>query len=191
MSFEVLHTLEALNAIERAVFVLRTAFDSPYSELAAICDTTEANCRQILKRTRQKIAIQKGKKTAPDEQMTLLMENLLQAVINEDTSALTSLLKQDIILYSDGGGKATAALHPLMGKEIVAKFLFGLGRKKEDALNTLSFMRMNHQTAVLLSTSNGPESIITFEVQQDRFSKIFIIRNPDKLFFAKSLSQNN
>lgn len=191
MNFEVLDALKSLNAVERAVFVLREAFNVPYSEVALICNVTTANCRQILKRTRQKIASPKAKKDVPDVEIIHLMENFLQAIIDEDLSVLTRLLKEDIVLYSDGGGKATAALHPLINKNIVTKFLFGLGRKNRDSPFTISFIRVNHQLGVLLSTSRGPENIMTFEVEQNSINKIYIIRNPDKLFFAKELSQSH
>lgn len=188
MSFEALSALESLNPVERAVFVLREAFDFPFSELALICDTTEANCRKILSRTRQKITVPKNNKTYPNEQLISLMQTFLQAVVNEDTATLARLLKEDIVLYSDGGGKAAAALKPLWGREIVSKFLIGIARKKENLSLTPSFIQVNQQPAVLLSTPNGPESLMSFAGDGQLFSQIFIIRNPDKLFF-KRLSQ--
>ena|SRR5690348_13076167 len=46
MAFLVL--LERLTPIERAVFLLREVFEYEYSEIAAVFDLSEANCRQIL-----------------------------------------------------------------------------------------------------------------------------------------------
>src|SRR6267154_4359603 len=50
MAFLVL--LERLTPVERAVFLLREIFDYKYSEIAAVLDQSEANCRQILRRAR-------------------------------------------------------------------------------------------------------------------------------------------
>lgn len=188
LSLEALSALEKLNPVERAIFVLREAFDFPFSELALICDTTEANCRKILSRTRQKVSSPQNTKPLPDEQLVSLMQTFLQAVVEEDTATLTRLLREDIVLYSDGGGKAVAALNPLWGKEIVSKFLIGIGRQNKNRSLTLSFVQVNQKPAVLLSNSRGPESLISFAGDGSHFNKIFIIRNPDKLFF-KSLSQ--
>lgn len=188
MSFEALSALESLNPVERAVFVLREAFSFPFSELALICNTTEANCRQILSRTKKKISNPKSSSAYPDEQLVSLIQTFLQAVVEEDTQTLTSLLKEDIVLYSDGGGKAAAAVNPLWGQTIVSQFLIGIARKNKNRALNISFIRVNQQPAVLLSTAEGPESLISFAGDGRNFSRIFIIRNPDKLFF-KSLSQ--
>lgn len=188
LSFEALSALESLNPVERAVFVLREAFSFPFSELAVICNTTEANCRQILSRTRQKISSLKNSKAYPDEQLVSLMQTFLQAIVEEDTATLTRLLKEDIVLYSDGGGKAAAAVNPLWGRELVSKFLIGIARKNKERSLSLSFVQVNQKPAVLLSSPQGPESLISFAGDGENFSQIFITRNPDKLFF-KSLSQ--
>ena len=54
MAFLVL--LETLSPTERAVFMLREAFGYGYPEVAAVTGKTEANCRQIFARARQRIA---------------------------------------------------------------------------------------------------------------------------------------
>lgn len=189
MSFEVLSALESLNPVERAVFVLREAFNFPYAELALICKTTEANCRQILSRTKQKISRQKRSAALPDEQLVSLMQTFLQAVVEEDTATLARLLEEDVVLYSDGGGKAAAAVNPLWGRAIVGKFLIGIARKNKDRPLRLSFVLVNQQPAALLSTDQGPESLISFAGDGRSFRRIFIIRNPDKLFFQKPVTK--
>jgi len=53
MAFLVL--LESLNPTERAVFLLREGFECEFPEIARIVEKSEANCRQILTRARQRI----------------------------------------------------------------------------------------------------------------------------------------
>ena len=53
MAFLVL--LESLTPAERAVFLLREAFDYDYAEIAVILDRSEASCRQLLVRARKRI----------------------------------------------------------------------------------------------------------------------------------------
>ncbi len=50
LAYATLHLLETLTPPERAVFVLREAFDVPYSVIAGVVGTSEANCRQLLSR---------------------------------------------------------------------------------------------------------------------------------------------
>jgi RNA polymerase sigma factor (sigma-70 family) len=48
--------LEKLTPTERAVYVLREAFDYPYRDIANILRLQEANARQLLTRARQRVA---------------------------------------------------------------------------------------------------------------------------------------
>ncbi|MFB6279317.1 MAG: sigma factor [Salinibacter sp.] len=52
LSLALLVLLEQLRPIERAVYVLREAFDRPYAEIARRVDRTEAHCRKIAQRAR-------------------------------------------------------------------------------------------------------------------------------------------
>src|SRR5205814_5427811 len=55
LSFAFLLMLEKLAPLERAVFVLREVFDFDYSEIAQIVEKSEANCRQVFHRARQRM----------------------------------------------------------------------------------------------------------------------------------------
>ncbi|HWN72009.1 MAG TPA: sigma-70 family RNA polymerase sigma factor, partial [Haliangium sp.] len=55
--------LERLGPVERAVFVLREAFDYEYADIARIVDKSEAACRQILARARRHLAADQGRFT--------------------------------------------------------------------------------------------------------------------------------
>lgn len=189
MNYEVLSALESLNPVERAVFVLREAFDFSYADIASICDTSEVNCRKILSRSRGKITNRKKDSSAQNEQLVPLMEAFLQAIVEEDTTVLTQLLKEDIVLYSDGGGKVAAALNPLWGQSVVCKFLIGIARKKKDQSITHSVVMVNQKPAILLSSPQGPDSLLTFAGDGQHFDQIFIIRNPDKLSFSPAVTK--
>src|ERR671924_564399 len=52
VSLAFLLLLERLSPVERAVLVLRDAFDLPFAEIAGIVERSEDNCRQILSRAR-------------------------------------------------------------------------------------------------------------------------------------------
>lgn len=183
LSIEALNALECLNPVERAVFVLREAFGLPYSELASICDTSEANCRKILSRSRQKISTSNSPQPVKNEELMPLMEAFLKAVAEEDTTTLTRLLKEDIVLYSDGGGRVAAALNPVSGSYFVSRFLAGIAKKRKDEQITWSVVLVNRQPAILLSSPLGPDSLISFAIKDSLISGLYIIRNPEKLLF--------
>ena len=68
MAFLVL--LENLSPVERAVFLLREVFDYSYAEIAEVVHKSEANCRQITRRARQKVDAGHGRFQASPRKTT-------------------------------------------------------------------------------------------------------------------------
>ncbi len=94
---------------------------------------------------------------------------------------MIALLKEDIVLYSDGGGKKAAAKIPLVGKMVCRKFLLGLFNKFGDQL-TVAYLLVNGMAALQLTTREGAlDSIVYFTILEGQIDTIYIIRNPDKL----------
>ncbi|MFT7649123.1 MAG: DNA-directed RNA polymerase specialized sigma24 family protein [Candidatus Poriferisodalaceae bacterium] len=88
------HTLLAkVAAVDRAVFVLREVFDVPYDQMAAIVDKTEAACRQVAHRARERVRAERpaGGSHAP-EAIQALLDGCLAATITGDVDALVSLV---------------------------------------------------------------------------------------------------
>jgi len=53
LSFALLLALDRLSPLERAAFLLHDVFDTPFSEIAAMLDHTEASCRQLAELLRE------------------------------------------------------------------------------------------------------------------------------------------
>jgi len=69
LSLAVLLLLEKLSPAERAAYVLREAFDYPYSTIAHILQSTEVNVRQIVSRARRHVT-EDGRRTTYRPPMT-------------------------------------------------------------------------------------------------------------------------
>ena len=189
LSYELLCALEQLNPIERAVFILREGFDLSYQELSHVCDTTETNCRQLLSRARKKVRGTTPTNPPNPETHQRLIAAFLQACDEENPEALTQLLREDIVLYSDGGGKVAAAMVPLRGTAVVTKFLVGIVRKARAQRFSYRLVKINGQGGVLLSLDDTPDTLIAFNTNEGSIQQLFMVRNPDK-FFLPLLSQN-
>jgi RNA polymerase sigma-70 factor (ECF subfamily) len=72
LALAVLLLLERLSPTERAAYVLREAFDYPYSQVANILQLEEANARQLVSRARKRIAGDRRESVSPAEQRQLL-----------------------------------------------------------------------------------------------------------------------
>jgi RNA polymerase sigma-70 factor (ECF subfamily) len=180
LSIAFLHLLESLSPAERVAFLLREAFDAGYDEIAAALETSEANSRQLVARSRKHIADRRPRFPVDRARHQQMLEQFLAACATGDPSQLTHLLSEDVIFYSDGGGKIAAALNPIYGPARVAKLLASLARKGY-ASSSLRFADVNGEPGVVLIDPRGVTNIITIQTDAtDRLCRIFLIANPDK-----------
>src|SRR5258708_1473426 len=123
MAFLVL--LERLTPVERAVFLLREVFEYEYSEVAAVVGQSETNCRQILRRAKQHVSAMRPRFKASERKQNVLLQRFLEAVRTGDLEGVVGLLADDVVLHSDGGGKAIAVPNVVRGSGKVARGILG------------------------------------------------------------------
>ena len=178
LSIATLHLMERLTPPERAVYVLREGFAYSFREIGAIVDRTESTARQLFRRARQRIGDDARFRADPREH-----ERLLRAVIGAsragDVDELERELHEQVILWSDGGGKVAAALNPIYGPAKVARFLAGVyGRNCSE----FELTEINGMPAYLVTASNG-RRIITLRVVDGKVEGLYMVANPDKLAY--------
>lgn len=180
--FGTLLLLQRLNPYERAAFLLRTCFDLSYSEVAEILNKTEDNCRQLLHRASTKIKL-------PAKQMGHLekvraekfIELFMEASRNGNLEPLIGLLKSEVVAYADGGGKASAALNPVYGKDAVSKYLLGLFQKFGPLVTVKPAMYNQSPAMVFINNGGVIETIMLVDFDGDNIEAIYFQRNPDKI----------
>jgi RNA polymerase sigma-70 factor (ECF subfamily) len=175
-----LHVLESLSPSERVAFLLREVFDAGYEEVAAALDTTEVNSRQIVARARKHIQDRRPRFSVDRDRQSAVLREFLTACSTGDPSQLTALLAEGAVLYSDGGGKVSAALNPIFGADRVVRFLIGVARKIP-AL-TVEFAEVNGIAGAILLEGGKPFGVVTLDVTpEDRIANLYFVTNPDKL----------
>ena len=178
--------LETLSPEERAVFLLREVFDNEYDEIAAMLDTTPANCRQMFHRARSRIAERRPRFRGAVDEKRPLVGRFVSALRAGDAEALTRVLAEDVGFWSDGGGKVLAARRPLFGRDRVVQVLVGIRRTAPaaalDAV-TIDVVEVNHDPALVLRVAGRIDSVYTLTVEDEAIAAIRIVRNPDKLRF--------
>ena len=180
LSLAFLVLLESLSPTERAVFLLRQVFEYDYAEIAAIVDKSEANCRQMVRRARQHIEAGRPRFDVPLPQQEALVTQFTAACVAGDVEGLINLLAEDIEVWSDGGGKATAARKVIVGRSQVARFLLGVMRLAPDNAET-QFALINGQLGLVARVNGRPLLVMALEVGDGRIHTIRNILNPDKL----------
>ncbi|UWR42654.1 RNA polymerase sigma factor SigJ [Phaeobacter inhibens] len=181
VSVALLLALDALSPLERAAFLLHDIFDSSYGDVASALNRSPEACRQLATRARRKVqALRPDPPSRPDHGGALT-EAFFRASKTGDMTALTRLLSNDVQLISDGGGKATAALNPIYGREKVLRLLAGLARKgPHTAPDQWRLCQLNGLPAILSRGEDGILQATSLEIRDGRIARIYVTRNPDK-----------
>jgi RNA polymerase sigma-70 factor (ECF subfamily) len=153
LSMAFLLMLEALSPIERAVFLLREVFEYGYDEISAVVDKTEENCRQIFARAKRHIDAGKPRFEASPEKRAELARHFFAACEDGYLDDLVQLLAADAAFYGDGGGKATAVMHPVRGRDRVARLLHGIFAKGRQIGTRLRRVEVNGQEGAMIFDS--------------------------------------
>jgi RNA polymerase sigma-70 factor, ECF subfamily len=188
MAFLVL--LERLTPIERAVFLLREVFEYEYSEIAAVLGQNEANCRQILRRARQHVNTVRPRFAAPEQRQNDLLQHFLEAVETGDTERLIGLLSNDVVLHSDGGGKAVAVPNAVRGADKVVRGILGSLKRLVPKTLVRRLVHINGEPGLVNYLDGKPHSVLTIHAVGSRIRTIYVVTNPEKLLHLPELSAN-
>ncbi|MGE6668823.1 RNA polymerase sigma factor SigJ [Paenibacillus xylanexedens] len=181
ISYAFLVMLDRLTPIERAVFILREAFEFDYGDIADFLNKTEVGCRKIYSRLKRKIQDEPEVELTPSVQSEQLALRFLQATSSGDMGGLLKMLSHDVALYSDGGGKVVAAIKPVTSSQRVLAFIQGL-LSKGDSAGIVRLVKVNGQLGFVLSSpSEAFPTVVSLAFRNDCVERIYILRNPDKL----------
>ena len=186
LSFALLLALDRLSPPERAAFLLHDVFDMPFAEVAQMIDRTEAACRQLATRARRAVRDARPAPAATPDGHARLLRAFSEAVISGDASRLAGLLRQDAIALTDGGGRKTAALNPIMGADKIARFFIGLAAKNVGRDIRIEPTMINGTVGALLYLDGEIDHSLSMAIDGERIAAIYIVRNPDKLRHASS-----
>ncbi|GAB3943596.1 sigma factor-like helix-turn-helix DNA-binding protein [Micromonospora vulcania] len=179
LSIALLHVLERLTPPERAVYVLHTAFELPYAEIAEILDRTPADCRQLQHRAATRVRQEQRRFTATRPERERLLNAFLAAARDGDLATLTGLVATDATAWNDGGGRVRAALNPVTGADRIARFYAGIYGPHRQM--TMDPVELNGEPAVLITRADGSRYTMTVAAADGRITGIYVVGNPTKL----------
>ena len=178
---------ERLTPEERAVYLLSDVFDYPFKEISAFLDKSEVACRKTAQRARR--AVQEGPRFAPPTpDSTGVIARFFECAKNGDRASLVELLSDESEFWSDGGGQVPAAKTVLTERLKIAQFFAALGVSRAflEGDFKLEFTQVSSRPGLIISRRLPSglwifETILSFEIQNQRISRIYAQRNPDKL----------
>jgi RNA polymerase sigma-70 factor, ECF subfamily len=181
LSFALLLALDRLSPLERAAFLLHDVFDKPFSDIARMLDRTEVSCRQLATRARRAVRDARPAPAATPDNHARLLSAFSEAVARGDVSRLAGLLREDAVAVTDGGGRKTAALNPIIGADKIARFFIALAAKNAGRDIRIEPTMINGMVGALLYMDGEVDHTLSMTLDGDRIAAIYIVRNPDKL----------
>ncbi|MER7582171.1 RNA polymerase sigma-70 factor [Kitasatospora sp. NPDC097691] len=178
VSFAMLTVLETLAPTERAVFVLREVFELPYEEIAEALGKTSAAVRQVARRARGHVAARRPRVRVSRTEQERVVERFLETLRTGRLQDLMEVLAPDVVLIADGGGIAAALLAPLHGADAVAALL-ARAHRAPVGFDTETVW-LNGAPAGRIDLG-GELSVISVTVEDGRVTRVYIVRNPQKL----------
>lgn len=187
--------LERLAPIERVALVLHEVFEWMHDDIAPLIERTPNNTRQILFRARRKMQRESDRDATPEPDGTACDRDRLDAFVTaigtSDVGRLLDLLAPDVILHSDGGGKALATANPLFGPDHVSRFFIGVWGKRSPDERVFAITLAD--ACWLLMVEDGIVTTAISATERDgQIVDLFVHRNPDKLaLFSAVLADAN
>jgi RNA polymerase sigma-70 factor (TIGR02957 family) len=178
VSIAMLTVLETLAPAERAVFVLREVFDTPYEEIAEAVGKSPAAVRQIAHRAREHVEARRPRMAVSTAEQQEVVDRFLAAVRGGDLQGLLDVLAPDVVVVADGGGLVAAARRPVRGAELVANFLLTAARS--NAFEATAVW-LNGSPGARIDIGGALDTAVSLAVEDGRITGIYAIRNPHKL----------
>src|SRR5262249_49882665 len=138
VSMAFLVVLQRLTPAERAVFLLHDVFDLSHAEIGALLAKSDAACRQLLKRAREHVAVERRVFETPREEQRRLLMAFVSAITGGDQKPLLDALAEDAVLIPDAGpqgggyGKIRRVGRPVLGRTKIAALVKAIARQKAE-----------------------------------------------------------
>ncbi|MGW2288375.1 RNA polymerase sigma-70 factor [Streptomyces phaeochromogenes] len=178
VSIAMLTVLETLGPTERAVFVLREVFEMPYGEIAEVVGKSAATVRQIGRRAREHVAARRPRVRVSRSEQQAVVERFLLALRTGQLQELMAVMSPDVVLIADGGGVVAAVQAPIHGAELVAKLLARADRSV--TAFEMATVWLNGAPAGRVEVDGEPAAV-SLVVDGGRVTRIYLVRNPQKL----------
>ncbi|ANE45696.1 RNA polymerase sigma factor SigJ [Paenibacillus swuensis] len=175
--------LQQLNATERAVFLLRKVFHYSYEEIADMLGKSVPNCRQIARRAKNSIHYEPAEQPSVSVLESKVKE-FVDSIMNGNIDKILELVREDVVFYSDGGGKVKAAGVPIYGAASVIQLMQSL-RKMYTGKFTCTFTTVNGSPGLILTIDEQQSYVYSFAWSGNQIQNIYAVANPDKLRHLK------
>jgi RNA polymerase sigma-70 factor (ECF subfamily) len=178
LSLAFLVLLEELTPPERAAYLLHDIFGYGFEEVATSTGRTAAGCRQLAARARQRIEDRRQRFDGDARHGREMTSAFMVACGTGDLEGLLSMLADDVVVWTDGGGKVRAALHPVVGPHRASRFLLNVAKKLQGVPQEAT---LNGQPAAVFVEEGQVVATLVLDILGGKIVAVRSVTNPDKL----------
>ncbi|MEU8096745.1 RNA polymerase sigma factor SigJ [Streptomyces rubiginosohelvolus] len=171
--------LESMTPAERVAFVLHDVFRYPFAEIAAVLGRTPAACKQLAASARRRVRAARAPVSVGEAGRADAVRQVKEAWERKDIAALVDLLDPAAVMTADGGGLVGAALRPIEGGARIAQYMVAIA-DKAPGLELLE-RSVNGAPGLVARRDGVVMTVASFDVTDGRVSRIWAVRNPEKL----------
>ncbi|MEU3647395.1 RNA polymerase sigma factor SigJ [Lentzea sp. NPDC034063] len=179
VSMAFLVALESMTPAQRVALVLHDVFRYSFTEIAEITGRTPAACRELASAARRRVSTS-APPVAPAVHHAGVVRDFKHAWEAQDIPALVGLLDPGATFTADGGGLVTTVLDPIEGGDRIARFLVAVATGVPGDF-TITERTVNGRPGLLIENDGVTSSVYAFDLAGDRITRIWAVRNPEKL----------
>lgn len=181
LNYSMFILLDTLNTKERAVFLLKEAFDYEHGDIAEILEISAENSRQILTRAKKKLKLRKPKIATSSAKDRKYLEKYVSAIRKGDVKTLEQILSDEVQVLADAGNKLQAIAELTSGIDNTIKLMTYVYENHQKDLE-IKIEEINHQSALLFYRGTILINCQIFELNPDgKITSIFSVVDPEKL----------
>jgi RNA polymerase sigma-70 factor (ECF subfamily) len=182
LTLTLMMALERLSPLERAALLLHDVFGVPLGEVADTLGREAAAVRQLAVRARRNVQAARPRFPVEREEGERIARAFFTASTSGDTATLRTLLAENVVLRSDGGGKVLAFINPIAGLDRLLRLYVGVRQKWGEGWAQMLEPAWIDGLPGYVSRERGDVLQTTaLAIEDGRITAIYITRNPDKL----------
>jgi RNA polymerase sigma-70 factor (ECF subfamily) len=181
LSIAFMTMLERLAPDERAAFLLHDVFDVGYPQIASVLDRSEAACRQMVHRARERVRGERKRFDVSESARAGLLRKFTAALEARDERTLLSLFAPDATWTADGGGKVAASPRPIVGADRIVKLVLGIREKHWEENRVIEMAVINGESGLLFRDGESLTAALAIETDGERIVHVYAVVNPEKL----------
>lgn len=181
LSIAFLTLLERLAPDERAAFLLHDVFDVGYAEIASVLDRSEAACRQVVHRARERVRGDRRRFDVSDSAKAELLQKFTAAMEARNEDAILQLFAPDATWTADGGGKTAASPRPIVGAERIAHLVLRLRERFWAEGRAVEMATINGEPGLCFRDGDRIVATVSIVTDGERIFDVYAVVNPDKL----------